>query len=139
MARTNNTNPSPTDGQPTPPAADGSGTDTTIATTAAPPVGTPAPTGRPTVRVRVKSGRILVQRRRIFDDAVDERGKIVGKVQVGTEDVYKNQGEIFDMDAEEAAKLLKRSFEGYPSLDGQPGKQPGIVSDSPIELVPVAA
>lgn len=88
-----------------------------------------APKGE-TVKVRVIAGRVLIKREFKKNDA----GVVVDSV-----DSYAKVGDIIDMPREEAESLLKRSFDGYPSRDGTPGKMPGTVGDSPIELVPVAA
>lgn len=88
-----------------------------------------APSG--TVKVRIKHGRLLVGRTpakfgpkgELLEESGDER--------------YAEAGEIVDVPRKWAEKLLARQFDGYPSktTNGAPGIEPGIVRDSPIELV----
>lgn len=76
------------------------------------------------VKVRVKSGRILI---------TDPDHK--GPGRAGTTDLYAEAGEVIDMPRAQAEKLAGRSFDGYPSQDGTPGKFPGLVKDAPIEII----
>jgi len=76
-----------------------------------------------TVKVRLKHGRMLIAR------GVE-----------GAPDKFAEAGDIVEVDRVWAERLLHRAFDGYPPptsgpLSGQPGAAPGLVLDSPIELV----
>jgi len=79
-----------------------------------------------TVKCRVKHGRVLVGREVV-------RGPTGEKID--TTEHYASTGDIIEIPRAEAKRLAERSFEGYPSPDGQPGKLPGTVQDSPIEIL----
>jgi hypothetical protein len=95
----------------------------------------PAPSASDTVRVRLKTGSMVIKR---VKDAPN--GQIIEETVVRASDDGK-PSEEFDMPREEARKLLERKFEGYPtninpnSGSIQIGQYPNIVKDSPIELV----
>lgn len=84
------------------------------------------PAGTDLVKVRVRAGRVMVGRT-LLRNAIGEH--------VGTEDKFAEKGDVIDMRRADVERLLARSFDGYPSHDGQPGKFAKVVNDSPIELV----
>ena len=90
-----------------------------------------APTKSPTVRVRIKHGRLLVHR---SPPKFNSNGQIV---EESSEDRYAEEGEVVEVSRAWAEKLCSRQFDGYPSttVNGAPGVAPGVIKDSPIEIL----
>lgn len=85
----------------------------------------------PTVKVRVKHGRLLVGR---TPPKFNASGQIV---EESGDERYAEVGEVVEVSRKWAETLLKREFDGYPSTftNGAPGVVPGTIRDCPIELV----
>jgi len=84
-----------------------------------------------TVKVRIKTGRLLVGR---VPAKFNAQGQQIEESQA---ERYAEEGEVVEVERKWAEKLTGRQFDGYPSkfANGAPGMDPGIIRDCPIEII----
>jgi len=85
------------------------------------------------VKVRVKHGRLVIPNssNSYNSDGTAQKGR-------DGDDLFAEAGEVVEVDRKWAERLLKRKFDGYPPTPqsfGAPGQLPGVICDSPIEIV----